>query len=240
MCVSYLDLLIGLVSGGHLMLLVERRLVAEKAHQALVGEAEEFDLLVVLAGVRAALSVEDGVERKGRVALHDVGQLEAGRQQRVGKGAPALGADTRGVRLLPAPVLGDALAAEVMLAPEADRILVDAEADGTQELVLQTASHLRKKKGERRTTLWHALILSCVGHCHGRGTIWNPLSFFFFFLNICSKTRKKSLTAAPFLWLNITSSENAVSCQMSLCHFSAACDYVQLKFYTVIQPVTWH
>lgn len=48
------------------------------------------------------------------------------------------------MRLLSAPVLGDALSAEVVLAAEADGVLVDAEADGTQKLVLQRASHLQK------------------------------------------------------------------------------------------------
>lgn len=136
-----LYLLVSLVDGGDLVLLVERRLVAEEAHQAFVGEAEELDLLVVLAGVRAPLGVEDGVEREGRVALHNVGQLEAGREQGVGEGPAALGTVARSVRLLPTPVLRDALPAEVVLAAKADGVLVDAEADGTEELVLQTASH---------------------------------------------------------------------------------------------------
>lgn len=45
------------VDSGHLVLLVQRWLVAEEAHQAFVSETEELDLLVVLAGVRAPLSV---------------------------------------------------------------------------------------------------------------------------------------------------------------------------------------
>lgn len=143
--ITDLYLLVSLVDGGDLVLLVECRLVAEEAHQAFVGEAEELDLLVVLAGVRAPLGVEDGVEREGRVALHNVGQLEAGREQRVGEGPAALGTVARSVRLLPTPVLRDALPAEVVLAAKADRVLVDAEADGTEELVLQTASHLQTR-----------------------------------------------------------------------------------------------
>ena len=136
-----LYLLKGLVDGGHLVLLVQRRLVAEEAHQALVAEAEELDLLVVLAGVRVPLGVEDGVQREGRVALHDVGQLEARRQQRVREGAPALRTVPCSVGLLSDPVLGDALPTEVVLTAEADRVLVNAQADGTEQLVLQTASH---------------------------------------------------------------------------------------------------
>lgn len=78
MCaIADLYLLVSLVDSGHLVLLVKRRLVAEEAHQAFVGQAEELDLLVVLARIRAPLSVKDGVEREGRVALHNVGQLEA-------------------------------------------------------------------------------------------------------------------------------------------------------------------
>lgn len=142
-----LNLLERLVNGGHLVLLVKRRLVTEEAHQAFVRQAEELDLLVVLAGVGAPLRVQDRVEREGRVALHNVGQLEARRQQRIGEGPAALGAVPRTVWLLPAPVLGDALPAEVMLAAEADGVLIDAEADGTEELVLQTASHLQRLSG---------------------------------------------------------------------------------------------
>jgi len=128
---------------------VQRRLVAEEAHQALVAEAEELDLLVVLARVRVPLGVEDGVQREGRVALHDVGQLEAGREQRVREGAAALGAVPGSVELLAGPVLRDALAAEVVLAAEADRVLVDAQADGTDQLVLQTASHWQTQRAGR-------------------------------------------------------------------------------------------
>lgn len=143
--ITNLYLLVSLVDGGNLVLLVERRLVAEEAHQAFVGEAEELDLLVVLAGVGAPLGVEDGVEWEGRVALHNVGQLKTGWEERVGEGPAALGTVTRSVRFLPAPVLRDALPAEVVLAAKADGVLVDAEADGTEELVLQTASHLQTR-----------------------------------------------------------------------------------------------
>lgn len=142
-----LYLLVSLVYSGNLVLLVQRRLVAEEAHQAFVGEAEELDLLVVLAGVGTPLSVEDGVQREGRVALHNVGQLETRREERVGEGPPALGTVPRSVRLLSAPVLGDALPAEIVFASKADRVLVDAEADGTEELVLQTTSHLQTLSG---------------------------------------------------------------------------------------------
>lgn len=131
-----LYLLVGFVDRGYLVLLVQRRLVAEEAHQAFVSQAEELDLLVVLAGVGAPLSVEDGVQREGWVPLHNVGQLQTRREKRVDEGPPALRAVPRSVRLLPAPVLSDALSAEVVLTTEADRVLVDAEADGTEELVL--------------------------------------------------------------------------------------------------------
>lgn len=100
---------------------------------------------MVLAGVGAPLGVEDGVQREGRVALHDVGQLETGREEGVREGPAALGTVAHPVELLPAPVLGDALPAEVVLAAEADGVLVDAEADGTEELVLQAASHLQRR-----------------------------------------------------------------------------------------------
>lgn len=63
--VTHLYFLISLVNGGDLVLLVQRRLVAEEAHQTFVGEAEELHLLVVLAGVRAPLGVQDGVQREG-------------------------------------------------------------------------------------------------------------------------------------------------------------------------------
>lgn len=100
---------------------------------------------MVLAGVGAPLSVEDGVQREGGVALHNVGQLETRREEGVGEGPPALRTVPRSVRLPSAPVLGDALSAEVVLATKADGVLVDAEADGTEELVLQTASHLQTR-----------------------------------------------------------------------------------------------
>ncbi|TNN66214.1 hypothetical protein EYF80_023553 [Liparis tanakae] len=51
------------------------------------------------------------------------------------------------VKLLSAPVLRDAISAEVVLAAKADGVLVDAEADGTEELVLQAASHLQRLRG---------------------------------------------------------------------------------------------
>lgn len=104
---------------------------------------------MVLARVGVPLGVEDGVEREGRVSLHDVGELEAGREQRVGEGPPALGAVARAVVLLPAPVLRDALTAEVVLAAETHWVLVDAQADGTQKLVLQTTRHLHERGDAR-------------------------------------------------------------------------------------------
>ncbi len=144
--ITDLYLLVGLVNSGYLVLLVKRRLVAEEAHQTFVGEAEELDLLVVLAGVGAPLGVEDGVQREGRVALHNVGQLETRREEGIGEGPPALRTVPRSVGLLPAPVLGDTLSAEVVLTAKADGVLVDAEADGTEELVFQTASHLQRRR----------------------------------------------------------------------------------------------
>lgn len=50
------------------------------------------------------------------------------------------------MRLLSAPVLSDTLSAEIVLAAKTDWVLVDAEADGTEELVLQTASHLQRRR----------------------------------------------------------------------------------------------
>lgn len=101
---------------------------------------------MVLAGIRAPLGVEDGVQWEGRIALHNVGQLEAWREERIGEGPAALGAVPHSVKLLSAPVLSNTLSAEVVLAAKADRVLVDAEADGTKELVLQTASHLQRQR----------------------------------------------------------------------------------------------
>lgn len=101
---------------------------------------------MVLAGVGAPLGVEDGVQWEGRVALHYVGQLETRREERIGEGPAALGAVPCSVVLLPAPVLGDTLSAEVVLTAEADGVLVYAEADGTEELVLQTTSHLQTRR----------------------------------------------------------------------------------------------
>lgn len=57
--------LVSLVDSGYLVLLMQRRLVAEETHEAFVGEAEELDLLVVLAGVGAPLCVKDGVQWEG-------------------------------------------------------------------------------------------------------------------------------------------------------------------------------
>lgn len=97
---------------------------------------------MVLAGVGAPLSVEDGVQWEGGVPLHNVGEFETWREKGVDEGPPALRAVPRSVGRLPAPVLSDTLPAEIVLATKANRVLVDAEADGTEELVLQRASHL--------------------------------------------------------------------------------------------------
>lgn len=84
---------------------------------------------MVFAGVGAPLRIEDRIQREGRVPLHDVGKLEARGEQGVGEGPPALRAISGTVMLLSAPVLCDALATEVVLAAETDRVLVDTQAD---------------------------------------------------------------------------------------------------------------
>lgn len=109
-----------------MVLLVQRGFIAEEAEQRAVSEAEELDLVVCLAGSRGTARVEDGVQREGAVALHYVGQLEAGRERGLGKRTPALGAVAGALRLLPHPMFGDAAAAEVVLAAQAHRVLVDA------------------------------------------------------------------------------------------------------------------
>lgn len=129
------------------MLFVHSRLITEEADNGAVGEAEELHLLVVLAGEGAALSSQDGIQGEGAVALHDVGQLQAGGQRGLGEGAAALGAVAGALRLLAHPMLCDAAAAEVVLAAEAHRVLVDAEADGAQQLILQAAGHGRGCRG---------------------------------------------------------------------------------------------
>lgn len=116
-------------------------LITEEADNSTVSEAEELHLLVVLAGEGAALGPQDSVKREGTVALHNVGQLEAGSQRRFREGAAALGAVAGALRLLAHPVLGDAAAAEVVLAAQPHRVLVDAQADGAQQLVLEAARH---------------------------------------------------------------------------------------------------
>lgn len=122
---------------------MQRWLIAEEANQVLVAEAEELDLLMVLTRIRVPLGVEDGVQREGRIPLHDVGELEAWGELRVRKGPAALRTVSGAVLLLSAPVLSDALPAEVMLAAETHGVLVDAQADRTQQLILQTTSHLQ-------------------------------------------------------------------------------------------------
>lgn len=144
---AYLQLLKGIIHVGDLVLLVHGWLVAEEADNSAVGEAKELHLLVVLAGEGAALSPQDGIQGEGAVALHDVGQLQAGGQRGLGEGAAALGAVAGTLRLLAHPMLCDAAATEVVLAAEAHRVLVDAEADGAQQLILQAAGHGRGCRG---------------------------------------------------------------------------------------------
>lgn len=145
---AHLQLLEGIVDAGDLVLLVQRGLIAEEAEQLAVGETEELDLVVRLAGSRGAARIEDGVQREGAVALHDVGQLEAGRERGLGERAPAFGAVACALCLLPHPVLGDAAAAEVVLAAQAHRVLVDAQTDGAEQLVLEAARHGARGGGD--------------------------------------------------------------------------------------------
>lgn len=106
---------------------------------------------MVLAWVRVPLGVEDGVQRESGVPLHDVGELEARGQKGIREGPPALRAVSCAVTLLSAPVLSDALTTEVVLAAETDWVLINAQTNGTQELVLQTASHLNLWRGRSCT-----------------------------------------------------------------------------------------
>lgn len=108
---------------------MQGRFVTEEAHQVLVTEAKELNLLVVFAWVGAPLRAEDGIQWEGGVPFHDIGQLEAWGQQWVCEGSPTLGTVPSAVVFLPAPMLSDTLPAEVVLAPKADRILVNAQAD---------------------------------------------------------------------------------------------------------------
>lgn len=158
---AHLQLLKGIVDAGDLVLLVQRRLVAEEAEQCAVREAEELDLVVRLAGSRGAARVEDGVQREGAVALHDVGQLEAGRERGLGKRAPAFRAVTGPLRLLPHPVLRDAAAAEVVLAAQTHRVLVDTQTDGAEQLVLETARHGARGGGNGRLRCRGARVRRC-------------------------------------------------------------------------------
>lgn len=118
--------LIGLVNGRHLVLFVQCRLIAKETHQALVAQTEEFDLFMILARVRVSLCVQDGIQRERGVPLHDVGELQARGQQGIREGPPALRTVPRPVMFLPAPVLSDALATEVVLAAETHRVLINA------------------------------------------------------------------------------------------------------------------
>lgn len=145
---AHLQLLEGVIDARDLVLLMQRGFIAEKAKQRAVREAEELDLVVCLAGSRGTACTEDGVQREGAVALHDVGQLEAGRERGLGKRAPALGAVAGALSLLPHPVLGDAAAAEVVLAAQAHRVLVDAQTDRAEQLVLEAARHGAGDGGE--------------------------------------------------------------------------------------------
>lgn len=168
---AHLQLLEGIIDAGDLVLLVQRGLVAEEAEQRAVREAEELDLVVRLAGSRGAARVEDGVQREGAVALHDVGQLEAGRERGLGERAPALGAVAGALRLLPHPVLRDAAAAEVVLAAQAHRVLVDAQADGAEQLVLEATRH---GAGGRRCRGAAEGARRCRGQHRGLGTGSRP------------------------------------------------------------------
>lgn len=106
---------------------------------------------MVLARVRVPLGIQDGVQRESGIPLHDVGELQARGQKGICEGPPALRAVSHPVKLLSAPVLSDALTAEVVLAAETDRVLINAQTYGTQELVLQTASHLNLQRGRSCT-----------------------------------------------------------------------------------------
>lgn len=106
---------------------------------------------MVLARVRVPLGVQDGVQRESSIPLHDVGELQARGQKGIREGPPALRAVSHPVKLLSAPVLSDALTAKVVLAAETDRVLINAQTNGTQELVLQTASHLNLQRGRSCT-----------------------------------------------------------------------------------------
>lgn len=149
---GYLDFLECFVNGGHLMLLVQRRFVAEETHQALVAEAEQLDFFVVLTRVRVPLSVENGVQREGGIPLHNVGQLEARRKQRVGECSSAFRTVPRPMVLLSTPVLRDALSAKIMFAAETNWILIDTQADGAQKFVFQTTSHFISNRATRVET----------------------------------------------------------------------------------------
>lgn len=138
---THLQLLEGIVHVGDLVLLVHGGLVTEEADDGTVSEAEELHLLMILAGEGAALGPQDSIQGEGAVALHNVGQLEAGCQRGLREGAAALGAVTGALRLLAHPMLHDAAAAEVVLAAQPHRVLVDAQADGAQQLILEAARH---------------------------------------------------------------------------------------------------
>lgn len=138
---AHLQLLESIVHVGDLVLLVHGGLITEEADNGAISEAEELDLLVVFAGEGAALGTQDGIQGEGAVTLHDVGQLKTGGQGGFGEGSATLRAVTGALGFLTYPVLGDAPAAEVVLTAEAHRVLVDAQADGAEQLILQAASH---------------------------------------------------------------------------------------------------
>lgn len=149
-----LHLLEGLVQAGDLVLLVEGRPVAEEADDGAVGQAEEPDFGVGFPAGRGPSSASPAgahgsLGRESGEALDDVGQLEAGRQSGRGESPAALGAipSRGGLSFLAAPVLGDAAAAEVVLAAEADGLLVEAQADRAQQLVFQAAARSRDRHG---------------------------------------------------------------------------------------------
>lgn len=129
-----------------------------------------------LARSRGPARVEDGVQGEGAIALHDVGQLEAGRERGLCKRAPALGAVAGALRFLPHPVLGDAAAAEVVLAAQAHRVLVDAQTDGAKQLVLETACHGARGGGRGSPEMQGAAgrARRCRGQLLGMGARSRP------------------------------------------------------------------
>ncbi len=82
------------------------------------------------------------------------GELQARGQKGIREGPPALRAVSHPMMLLSAPVLSDALTAEVMLAAETDRVLINAQTSGTQELVLSDSKPFESTEGS---------VMHCAG-----------------------------------------------------------------------------